>query len=190
MLRTYLTRVTAVVALILAAPLANAADYKIDPGHSFIEFKIQHLGYSWLYGRINSISGEFSHDPAKPAESKISVDIDATSVDTNHEKRDAHIRNEDFLNVDKFPKASFKSTGYTGTETEGTMTGDLTLHGVTKSISIKIEKLGEGKDPWGGYRAGFVGFVTLDRRDFGVDRNLGPKSWTMELELGIEGIRK
>jgi polyisoprenoid-binding protein YceI len=190
MLRTHIIRATAVAALILAAPLASAADYKIDPTHSFIEFRIQHLGYSWLYGRFNTLSGEFSHDPAKPADSRITVEIDAASVDTNHAERDKHIRSDDFLDVAKYAKASFKSTGYSGTAEEGTMTGELTMHGVTKSISFKVKKLGEGKDPWGGYRAGFAGTMVLDRRDFGVERSLGPKSWTMEMDLGIEGIRK
>ena len=68
--------------------------------------------------------------------------------------------------------------------------GELTLHGVSKPISFKVKKLGEGKDPWGGYRAGFSATMTLDRRDFGIERSLSPKSWTLEMEPGIEGVRK
>ena len=189
-LRTHLLRTAAAATLVLGAPLASAADYEIDATHSFVEFRIQHLGYSWLYGRFNTLRGEFSHDPATPEASRISVEIDTASIDSNHAERDKHLRSDDFLNVDKFPKATFVATGYSGTAQEGTMTGELTLHGVTKAITLEVRKLGEGDDPWGGYRSGFVATTVLDRRDFGIDRNLGPASWTMELELGIEGIRK
>ena len=167
-----------------------AAEYEIDTAHSFIEFRIKHLGYSWLYGRFNRFSGGFSHDPADPSANRISVSIDPASVDTNHAERDKHLRNPDFLDVEKYPDAGFESTGYTGDAESGTLEGMLTLHGVTKPISIDLRKIGEGKDPWGGYRAGFIGTVTLTRRDFGISYNLGPASETMELELGIEGIRK
>ena len=169
---------------------APAADYEIDSAHSFIEFRIQHLGYSWLYGRFNRISGEFSHDPADPSANAISVSIDPASVDTNHAERDKHLRGSDFLDVEKHPDAGFESTKYTGDADRGTLEGMLTLHGVTKPIAIELEKLGEGKDPWGGYRAGFIGTLTLTREDFGIGYNLGPASETMEFELGIEGIRK
>ena len=174
----------------LTAPLASAAQYAIDPPHSFVEFRIQHLGYSWLYGRFNTMRGEFGHDASNPQASRISVEIETASVDSNHAERDEHLRNEDFLDVEKYPTATFKTTGYAGSADEGTMTGELTLHGVTRPVMLQVRKLGEGEDPWGGYRAGFVATTTLDRRDFGIDRNLGPASWTLELELGIEGIRK
>jgi polyisoprenoid-binding protein YceI len=177
-------------ALFGCMPLAQAADYAVDPAHSFVQWRIQHLGYSWLYGRFNTLSGEFSHDPDKPEASRITVQVDTASVDSNHAERDKHLRNDDFLDVGKFPKAVFKSTGYSGSAGEGTMTGELTLMGVTKPVSIKVTKLGEGKDPWGGHRAGFIGTLLLDRRDFGIDYELGPTSWTLEMELGIEGVRK
>ncbi len=181
-----------ITALLFAGlPLsAHTAEYRIDPSHSFVEFRIQHLGYSWLYGRFNNISGTFSHDADAPQRNKISVEIDTASVDTNHAERDKHLRTMDFLNVQKFPKATFESTKYVGSVEEGVLHGMLTLHGVSKPIEISIKKLGEGKDPWGGYRAGFAGTVTLVRKDFGMAYDLGPKSEAMELELGIEGIRK
>jgi len=177
-------------ALFGCMPLAQAADYTVDPTHSFVQWRIQHLGYSWLYGRFNKLSGEFSHDPDKPEASRIMVEVDTASVDSNHAERDKHLRNADFLDVGTHPKAQFKSTGYTGSAQEGTMSGELTLMDVTKPVSIKVSKLGEGNDPWGGYRAGFIGTLLLDRRDFGIDYGLGAKSWTLEIELGIEGIRK
>lgn len=177
-------------ALLAYLPASQAADYTVDEAHSFVQWRIQHLGYSWLYERFNKLSGEFSHDPDKPEASRIMVEVDTASVDSNHAERDKHLRNNDFLDVGKFPNAVFKSTSYSGSADEGTLDGELTLMGVTKPVSIKVKKLGEGKDPWGGYRAGFIGTLLLDRRDFGIDYELGPKSWTLEMELGIEGIRK
>lgn len=189
--RTRIVRVAAAAALIAAAPLAaTAAEYEIDPAHSFVEFRIQHLGFSWLYGRFNEMSGEFRHDPANPEASAIEVEIDTASIDTNHAERDKHLRSSDFLDVERYPKAVFRTTGYSGTAEQGTMTGELTLHGVTKPITLEVRKLGEGEDPWGGYRAGFVATTVLDRRDFGIDYDLGPAGWTMEMELGIEGVRR
>ncbi|MFQ5586527.1 MAG: YceI family protein [Thermodesulfobacteriota bacterium] len=177
-------------AIVAGGAPVSAAEYKIDPAHSFVEFRIKHLGYSWLYGRFNALSGEFSHDPAKPELSRISVAIDTYSVDSNHAERDKHLRSKDFLDIKKYPTATFKSTKYRGSAEEGVMEGVLTLHGVSKPIKIKVKKIGEGKDPWKGYRAGFIGTVTLTRRDFGIDYDLGPASETMEFDLGIEGIRK
>jgi len=188
--RTRIARVAAATALIAAAPFAAAAEYAIDPGHSFVEFRIQHLGFSWLYGRFNEMSGGFRHDPANPETSAIEVEIDTASIDTNHAERDKHLRSSDFLDVERHPKAAFRTTGYSGSAEQGTMTGELTLHGVTKPITLEVKKLGEGEDPWGGYRAGFVATTVLDRRDFGIDYDLGPAGWTMEMELGIEGVRK
>lgn len=172
----------------LLGAVAAAAEYEIDPAHSFVEFRIQHLGYSWLYGRFNDISGDFSYDSEQPEASEIALEIDTASVDTNHAERDKHLRGEDFLDVKQYPKATFKSTGYD--PQAGVLKGALTLHGVEKPIEIKVEKMGEGPDPWGGYRAGFIGTTTLSRRDFGIDYDLGPASETLELELGIEGIKQ
>ena len=189
-LRKRLLPLAAAAALGVLSAVALAADYKIDPAHSFADFRIQHLGYSWLHGRFNRVSGEFNYDPADPAASAITVDIDANSVDTNYAERDKHLRGKDFLNVEKYPKATFKSTQYTGDAQSGTLEGMLTLNGISKPIKIDIKKVGEGKDPWGGYRAGFTGTATLALKDFGINYNLGPASETVQLEFGIEGVRK
>lgn len=169
---------------------AGAADYTIDPTHSFVEFRIQHLGYSWLYGRFNGIAGTMKFDTATPEASAIDVTIETTSLDSNHAERDKHLRSAEFLEVEKFAKATFKSTGYKGSATEGVLSGVLNFHGVEKAIDIPVKKIGEGKDPWGGYRAGFHGTYSMTRADFGVTYDLGPASTTVELELGIEGIKK
>ena len=179
-----------IASLLPLSPAAPAADYTIDPVHSFVEFRAIHLGYSWLYGRFNAVSGEFSHDPANPAANKISVVVDTTTVDTRFAERDKHLRSEGFLEVKKFSTATFKSTGYEGTAESGKLTGNLTVRGISRPITFEIQKMGEGPDPWGGYRAGFTGKYTLTRSDFGIDYDLGPKSTTVELTLGVEGIRK
>lgn len=173
--------------------MASAADYKLDVegAHAFINFKIKHLGYSWLTGRFNTFDGQFSYDAANPEASSIEVTIDTASIDSNHAERDKHLRGEDFLNVSEFPKATFKSTSYKAIdEDSGELTGVLTLHGVTKTISFPVEKLGEGNDPWGGYRAGFTGTTSLKLTDYGINYNLGPASTHVDLELHIEGIRQ
>ena len=183
-------RAALLAALFFIMPVAHAAQYNIDASHSFVEFRVKHLGYSWLYGRFNTIGGSFSHDAAKPEANELALQIDTASIDSNHAERDKHLRSDDFLDVKKYPTAKFDSTGYKGSAEQGTLSGNLTLHGVSKAISIEVTKLGEGKDPWGGYRAGFAGTIVLDRRDFGIDKNLGPASWTLEMEFGVEGIRK
>lgn len=169
---------------------AGAADYVVDPAHSFVAFKIRHLGYSWLHGRFNGIEGRFKYDANAPADSNITVTIDTTSVDTNHAERDKHLRGTDFLAVDRFATATFTSTGFSGSADKGVLSGVLRFHGVEKSIQIPLSKVGEGPDPWGGYRAGFVGNYTMTRADFGLDYDLGPSATTVELELGIEGVRQ
>lgn len=170
----------------LWSPSAEAANYIIDPTHTFVEFRIQHLGYSWLYGRFNDIKGRFVYYEDKPGKSSFNIEISTNSLDSNHAERDKHLKGSDFLDVVKFPKATFKSTSFDGVK----LVGDLTLHGVTKEIVIDVKKVGEGMDPWGGYRAGFIGTTKLDRTDFGISYDLGPSSNVMDLELSIEGIRK
>ena len=167
---------------------AQAADYSFDKkgAHQFIQFRVQHLGYSWLYGRFNDFDGTFSYDADKPESAKVSVTIDTSSVDSNHAERDKHLRSDDFLSVDKFPEAKFESTAFDGK----TLTGNLTLLGVTKPVQITVEKIGEGKDPWGGYRAGFEGRTTFAMADFGIKKSLGPKSANVEMILSVEGIKK
>jgi len=175
------------------AALAEAADYNIDVkgAHASINFKIKHLGYSWLTGRFNDFSGDFSYDPAIPEKSMINVEINTASLNSNHAERDKHLRSDEFLDVKKYPLATFTSTGFKATsDSEATITGNFTLHGVTKSISFPVHKIGEGKDPWGGDRAGFSGATSLKMADYGITTDLGPASTHVELELNIEGVKQ
>ncbi|MCC6074393.1 YceI family protein [Pseudomonas sp. GCM10022188] len=172
---------------------AMAADYKIDKEgqHAFVNFKISHLGYSWLYGTFNDFDGSFSFDAAKPEASKVKVELQTASVDSNHAERDKHLRSGDFLNVAKHPTATFESTSVKSTG-EGTadITGNLTLNGVTKPVVIAAKFIGEGKDPWGGYRAGFQGSTKLALKDFDIQKDLGPASQEVELIISVEGVRQ
>lgn len=170
-----------------------AADYIVDTkgAHASINFKIQHLGYSWLTGRFNDFDGKFSYDPAKPEASAVSVTIDTESFDSNHADRDKHIKSEDFLYASKYPKATFVSTKVEDLGAGNLkIIGDFTLHGVTNSIVIDAEKIGEGKDPWGGYRAGFEGTTRIALADYGITTNLGPASAYVDLTLNVEGIKQ
>ena len=182
----------AVVLLVVSAS-ALAADYVIDTkgAHAFIQFKIKHLGYSWLYGRFNKFSGEFSYDEKNPAAAKIVVNINPASIDSNHAERDKHLRGKDFLDVKTYPEAKFVSTAFKELgKGKAQLKGNLTLHGVTKPVTIAVEHIGHGEDPWGGYRRGFAGKTTLTLKDFGIDYDLGPAARSVELFLSIEGIRK
>jgi polyisoprenoid-binding protein YceI len=173
---------------------ALADNYTIDTkgAHASINFSIQHLGYSVLTGRFDTFAGEFSYDPAKPEASAINVTIDTNSVNSNHAERDKHLRSKDFLNVEKFPQAKFvsKKVVVGADKTSFDLVGDFTLNGVTKSITIATKKIGEGKDPWGGYRAGFQGTTELKLKDFNVQMDLGPASQVVKLELNVEGLKK
>ncbi len=173
--------------------IALAEDYVMDTekAHSFIQFRIQHLGYSWLLGRFNDFEGKFSYDEANPAAASVEVDIDTASIDSNHAERDKHLRGKDFLDVSQYPQARFVSTTYEESD-DGTarLNGELTLHGVTRPITIDVKPVGHGADPWGGYRRGFEGSTTLTLADFGIDYNLGPASREVELFLSVEGIRQ
>lgn len=172
---------------------AHAASYVIDTekAHAFIQFRISHLGFSYVLGRFNKFSGEFSYDENSPSAASVAVTIDTSSIDSNHAERDKHLRGEDFLDVKKYPTASFKSTAFTELGNgKAMLTGDLTLHGVTRAITIDVSHNGAGKDPWGGERRGFDGTTTLKLKDFGIDYNLGPSSTEVEMMLTLEGIKK
>ena len=179
--------------LLLLSSIAQAANFVIDTkgAHAFIQFHIKHLGYSWLVGRFNRFGGEFSYDEANPQAAKVTVTIDTASIDSNHAERDKHLRDEDFLEVDKFPEARFVSTSYRDLgDGQGELVGELTLRGITRPMTIAVTHIGAGDDPWGGYRRGFEGRTSFALADFGIKRDLGPASKEVHLWLGVEGIRQ
>jgi polyisoprenoid-binding protein YceI len=182
-----------IAGLTLGSTTVIADDYVIDTkgAHASIKFRVQHLGYSWLYGRFNEFSGTFSFDEKQPENASIEVTIKTSSVDSNHAERDKHLRDEDFLHVSKYPEAKFVSTGYSqDKDGKGVLKGNLTLRGVTKPVEIDVEFIGAGADPWGGYRAGFEGTTSFAMADFGIMKELGPKSKDVEMILSVEGIKQ
>ncbi len=182
-----------IAGLTFGSTAVMADDYVIDTkgAHASIKFRVQHLGYSWLYGRFNEFSGNFSYDEKQPDKSSVEVTIKTSSVDSNHAERDKHLRSDDFLNVAKYPEAKFISTGYTqGKDGTGVLKGNLTLNGVTKPLEIDVEFIGTGNDPWGGYRVGFEGTTRFAMADFGIVKDLGPKSKDVEMILSVEGIKQ
>jgi len=188
-----LTTSLLIAGLTFGSTAVMADEYVIDTkgAHASIKFRVQHLGYSWLYGRFNEFSGNFTYDEMAPEKSSIEVTIKTASVDSNHAERDKHLRSDDFLHVDKYPEAKFVSTGYSQAEDgTGVLEGNLTLNGVTKPVEIDVEFIGAGQDPWGGYRAGFEGTTSFAMADFGIVKDLGPKSKDVELILSVEGIRQ
>ena len=188
---------SSVMVLALAAATtagsASAAEYVIDTegAHASINFRVNHLGFSWLTGRFNDFTGQFNYDPDSPEDAQISVTIDTASIDSAHEERDEHLRSADFLHVEQHPQAEFTSTSYQPTgDNTAVMEGDFTLNGVTRTIRLDVEKIGQGQDPWGNERVGFSAVTDFQLKDYGIDYDLGPDSETVYLTLEVEGIRQ
>lgn len=178
--------------LSLGASSASAAPdaYDVDAVHSTVIFRIQHMKAGYTYGRFNELSGKLVLDEANPSASSIQVEVKATSVDTNDKKRDDHLRSPDFFNVAQFPTMTFSSTSVKANGTKFDVTGDLTMHGVTKSVTVAMEKTGAGSDPWGFVRVGFEGTLTVKRSEYGMDKMLEGVGDEVRLTLAFEGARK
>ena len=170
-----------------------ADTYRIDTlgGHASVNFKIKHLGYSWLTGRFTKFAGTFQYDEKDLTKSKISMTIKTKSFDSDHALRDIHIRGTKYLNVRKYPKARFVSTSYQPIDNKTAhLTGKFSLHGVTKDITTIITHIGGGKDPWGGYRQGFETHFKIRLKDYGIKHNLGSASEELELSIYLEGVKE
>lgn len=177
--------------LLLTSSSVFADTYLIDTkgGHAAINFKFKHVGISWLLGEFKTFGGTFEFDENDVAASSITVDIDTTSLDSNHAERDKHIRGERYMNVDEYPTAKFVSTSFIDKgEGNMTMNGDLTLHGVTKPIAIEVSTVGKGETRWKDYRIGLEGETTINTQDFGMD-SFGPEH-LVHMSLYIEGIKQ
>jgi polyisoprenoid-binding protein YceI len=160
-----------------AAGASPAGSYQIDTAHTSIAFKVRHF-FSKVPGRFTGFSGAIQFDPAKPAATYVAVEIDAVSINTDNTKRDDHLRSPDFFDAEKFPKITFKSTAIKLVDaTHATMTGDLTMRGVTKPVTLDVELLGNGPNGRGGMLVGFAATGKLNRMDYGV-------AWNRALEGG------
>ena len=151
--------------------------YQVDAAHSSFNFSVKHLTVSTVTGQFTDFNGTIQYDPADPNSFLADVVIKATSVDTRQEQRDKHLKGADFFDVEKYPAITFKSKNLTGSGTNYTITGDLTMHGVTKDISIPVTISGPVKSPFGSKVIGLSGEATLNRQDFGI-------SWNKALDAG------
>ncbi|WP_163575972.1 YceI family protein [Halomonas faecis] len=181
-------------AALVGVSQAQAADYVVDTEgqHAFVQFKINHLGYSYILGSFEEFSGEFHYDPEDLEASSVEMEVQLNSLNSNHAERDKHILSDDFLDAGEYPTATFTSTGFETTgEGEGIVSGELSLHGETREIEMPVTLVGEGEDPWGGYRAGFEGSTTLTLGDFGIDMSDFPEMMhELELYVTFEGVRQ
>lgn len=169
---------------------ADKGSYKIDPVHSQAMFSVTHLGIARFTGRFESVKGEIAVDGSGDA-NKVKAEIDIASVSTAFADRDKHLRSPDFFNAAQFPKMSFESTKVVfPTSGDGSMNGNLTMHGVTKAVSFKLKHVGAAKDPWGGYRSGYVASTTIKRSDFGMNFMLKGISDEVDVELNIQAIKQ
>ena len=152
--------------------------WNIDTTHSSISFSIRHLVIAQVRGQFKSFTGAVVLDESDPQKSSVTVDIDAASIDTAEAKRDEHLRSADFFDVAQFPRLTFTSKRV---ETAGKQVvrviGDLSIHGVTREVTLAVEELGHAKDPWGNQRAAFAATTSIDRKDFGL-------RWNQALEAG------
>ena len=159
------------------APAGAKTVWKLDPAHTLVEFSAKHLMISTVKGRITDVEGTIYVDANEPFNSSVEATLNAATLDTRVEQRDQHLRSGDFLDVEKFPKITFRSTDIQGDEQNFKLTGDLTIRDVTRSITLDVTFEGQTKDPWGGERLGFSASGKLDRRDFGL-------TWNVLLESG------
>jgi polyisoprenoid-binding protein YceI len=166
------------------------ATWSFDNSHSSIGFSVRHLMISKVRGHFNQWGGTFDYDEADPTRAKLSVRIDAASIDTRDEKRDAHLRSPDFFDVEKFPALTFESTKVERDGDDFVVTGELSIHGVTRAVQLKVESLGQTKDPWGGQRAGFSASTSISRKDFGMSFNMALETGGVlvgdKVDIGIE----
>ncbi len=155
-----------------------SATWNIDPTHSGIHFSVRHLVVSKVRGSFRQFSGTVSLDTENLAASSVSAVIETASIDTGVEQRDTHLRSADFFDAERFPTLTFQSTRVEPTSSNGfRITGELSLHGVTRQVVLEAEQLGIGKDPWGNTKAAFEAKTSIDRRDFGL-------TWNQALETG------
>ncbi len=165
---------TLILAALLAIPaLSHAAEWRIDPAHTTVSFKVRHLGVTWVQGEFQRVSGKVRYDRKNPGASAADIVIDADSINTRNARRDNHLRNDDFLLVEKHPAITFKSKSVKNAGAEGLdLVGDLTIRGVTREVVLKVADIsGEVKMRRGTVKMGASATTRINRKDFGVKYN-------------------
>jgi polyisoprenoid-binding protein YceI len=163
----------------LATPQTAVSTWNIDPAHSVAEFKVKHMMISNVKGQFAKVSGVLHHDESDPTKSRVEASIDAASLNTREEQRDAHLKSPDFFHVEQHPTLSFKSNRITQKgDGELSVAGDLTIRGVTRPVVFSVEgPTPPAKDPWGNTRIGLSATTKINRKDFGL-------TWNAALETG------
>lgn len=171
---------------LLLCTAAAAEVYEVDPAHSSAEFRIRHLGVSNVSGRFNDIAGTVNFDTEDPSKSSVEIEIQTASIDTAVEARDKHLRSADFFDVEKFPVMTFKSTGFKPAgDNMYEVTGDFTLLGVTRPLTVTVEHIGTGKDQEGNALVGFETTFTIKRSDFGMNTMVGSSLIGDEVKITV-----
>jgi polyisoprenoid-binding protein YceI len=162
-----------------ATPQSTVSTWNLDPVHSVAEFKVKHMMISNVKGQFTAIKGTLAYDEKDVTNSRVEASIDASSISTGDPQRDAHLKSADFFDAEKYPALTFRSTGIQRTgDGELAVTGDLTIHGVTKQVVFDVEgPTPSGKDPWGNTRVGLSATTKINRKDFGL-------TWNAALETG------
>lgn len=175
-----------------SAPEARAADaYQADTAHSSVVFRVRHMNTSYAWGRFNDLTGSFALNDQDPARSRFEFQVEAASIDTGHAKRDQHLKSPDFLNAVQFPTIAFKSKAVASAG-PGTfeVTGDLTLHGVTRPLSLKVVRTGAGRGPTGLPIAGIETTFAVRRSDFQMTKMVGPVGDDVWINVSVEGVKQ
>lgn len=176
---------------LMAMPAAAEEVYQVDTAHTYIWFRIKHLGIGYSYGRFKNPTGSFTFDDATASNGSIAMQVKATDVDTAVEKRDNHLRSPDFFNAEKYPIISFKSTSFKKVaENTYAVAGDITLLGKTRPVEFSAIQTGAVKDPWGKFRRAFEIKFTIKRSDFGMDFLMNVAGDEVELTVSVEGIKQ
>lgn len=171
----------------------KAQKFEIDPSHTSVVFKVDHLGFTDVYGRFNDVSGVVMMDEKNLKNSKVDLDIKAASVDTGVKKRDEHLNSPDFFNTKQFPKITFRSKSIKKvSDNKFEVTGEFNMHGKKNTITIPVEQTRTGKDPWGNTRTGFKSNFSLKRSDYGMSFMQGENQVGDQIDvmIGLEAIQK
>ncbi len=180
------------IIIFVLTKITLAADvYHFDPVHSFVQFRIKHLSISNVSGNFTDFNGTLEIDPENPTKNSIEAYVTVRSINTNTPKRDNHLRSPDFFNAKYFPKVAFKSRAWKKIDSDTfEVTGNLTLHGVTRPLTVKLLQTGAGKDPWGGYRIGFESSFTINRKDYKMGKMDDSVGGRVNVTVSIEAVRE
>ena len=180
-----------IILAIVSVSAYAAETYKLDPAHTSVVYRVKYSGVTFVYGRFNGPTGSFVYDEASPSKSSIEMQVDANNIDTAVAKRDSHLKSPDFFNAGEHPLVTFKSTSVKKISSDTyQVSGNLTLLGKSRKLTVNAKHTGSGKDPWGNFRRGFETSFTIKRSEFGMDFMLGGISDDVGITVSVSGIRQ